>query len=132
MFSSILPDSCCYKYVGLSANKTKHIWQDRASKIVFIHSHLQDPFDKEISLFLSLEKGRSKIENENGIAKYPKRLVLKVSSPQLGLKKVKLTREVIKGQFIFCPSEEDLINIVGFSTNIKNHWLLYKLIAKAK
>ena len=65
-FQLILPAKNNYKYLGLSANKTRHIWQDKAVSIVQVQSTIENPFNRQVSLFFALETGQTKESRRTG------------------------------------------------------------------
>lgn len=124
-FNLVLPDKNNYEYKGLSANKSKFIWQDLATSIVEIHSTIVNPFDKKVCCFFALDKGQTRESRKIGGTKYLKRLILKVSDFDNKLEKACLIREVVKGQFAY--SNEKTIAFAAFNGEFRNYWIYYKI-----
>lgn len=120
-----MPSANNYEYMGENANKTKHIWYDKATPFVTVQSYEEFPFGKINTVFFAIEKGRNRKDRHKGGEKYLKRLILKISEPDNTLDKAILTREAAKAHFAY--NNDNTIAFAAFYTDIQHYWVYYKL-----
>lgn len=123
IFTTRLPDSKYYVYVGLKNDK--HVWHDIATKSCLIVSKMKNPFNKEVTIVCHINQGMTR----NGV-KYPRSLQIKAFEDiNPSAKKVIFNRERWRGAFAY--NIDPVISFYFFPVEdefVKQSWLMLSLI----